>query len=115
MDGRLVEDIELSEVAGDLLSMASPAPRNVPKLVTDDRRPKTDHRPLARLLRDLEYHLPRLSRLDRADGLVGSFEREAMRDHWRRVELAGAEKARHLVPRVVHAPADDAVDRDSLE
>ena len=38
-----------------------------------------------------------------------------MRDHRRRVELSGAEELRHLDPRVVHPPADDAVDRDPLE
>src|SRR5690349_7066926 len=38
-----------------------------------------------------------------------------MRDHRRRIELPAAKEARHLVPRVVHAPAYDAVDRDALE
>src|SRR5687767_4559956 len=68
-----------------------------------------------RLSAHLKDHLSRLSPLDRPDRLVEAREREAVRDHRRRVELAGAEKPRHLVPGVVHASADDAVDRDALE
>src|SRR4051812_48818680 len=66
-------------------------------------------------LRDLEDDFPRLARSDRADRLVGFLQRKAMRDDRRGIELTGEEEARHLVPGIVHATPDHAVDGDPLE
>src|SRR5579872_2978639 len=68
-----------------------------------------------RLVGDLEHDLSGLAGSDDANGLLGLFERKAMRDHGPGIELARAKKARHHQPRVVHASADDAIDRESLE
>ena len=64
---------------------------------------------------DLENDLSGLAGLDHANRLVRCLERKPVRDDGRRIELARAKKAGHRQPRVVHAPADDAVDREPFE
>src|ERR1700693_5455319 len=63
----------------------------------------------------LEDHFAGLAGFDRGDRRVSFGEWESMSDHGCRIELSGAEKARHLVPRLVHSAADDAVDGQTLE
>src|SRR3954463_3708302 len=64
---------------------------------------------------DFENDLSRFTGFDRANCLLRALERKAVRDHRRRIELSASQEARHLMPRVVHAAADNAVDGDSLE
>src|ERR1700694_5235032 len=63
----------------------------------------------------LEDHFASRAGLDRGDRGVRFGERESMRDHRRRIEFSGTQKARHLVPRLVHAASDDTVDGETLE
>src|SRR5258705_11403513 len=63
----------------------------------------------------LENHLAGFARFDGRDRRVCLAQREAVRDDRRRIELTRFEKPRHLVPRLIHAATDDAVDREALE
>ena len=38
-----------------------------------------------------------------------------MRDDWSRIKVARSQEAGHLMPCLIHPPADDAIYRDSLE
>src|SRR2546423_380616 len=63
----------------------------------------------------LEDHFAGLAGFYRSDRRVSFGEWESMSDDWRRIEFSGTEKARHLMPRLVHAAADDTVDGQTLE
>src|SRR4030095_15834207 len=64
---------------------------------------------------DLKDDLSRFTRLDHPHRVLESLQRKSVSNYRRRIELTGKQEARHLVPRVVHAPADHSVDRDALE
>src|SRR5439155_880521 len=64
---------------------------------------------------DLQDDLSRAPRADRGEGLVDPGEGELVRDDGARVEESRRQVAAHVVPRLVHFPADDAVDGDALE
>ena len=65
-----------------------------------------DRRPLSHpLTRSRTRPCPPRPLLIARDRLVEPLEREAVRDHRRRIELPGAQELRHLDPRVVHPPA----------
>src|SRR5712675_2353392 len=63
----------------------------------------------------LENHLAGFARFNGGDRCVCLGQREAVCDDRRRIELTRFGKPRHLMPRLIHAPADDAVDRETLE
>src|SRR5258707_4234642 len=64
---------------------------------------------------DLENNFASLARFDRGDRGIYFRHWKAVRYHRRWIELAGSQEARHLNPCLVHAAADDAVDRESFE
>src|SRR2546427_2945583 len=62
-----------------------------------------------------QHHLACTAVAQEADRIFDLLHWHDVRDRGTDVEAAGAQQVVHLVPRLIHAPADDAVDRDPLE
>src|ERR1019366_1503792 len=62
----------------------------------------------------VQNHFARLSRDHRVKSLLKVVERESVRNHRRNIQ-SRLDHHRHLVPRVIHLPAIDALDRDHVE